>query len=72
MALPENGFQEDFILTPADVTPEVMIDFARYCAATENNMLKDVFRERVRIATPFPTSASAEEAIFRSVFEQDS
>jgi hypothetical protein len=69
MALPENGFHDDYILTPEDLTPEVMIDFARYCAATENGMLKDVFRERIRIETPFPTSG-VEADIFASIFEE--
>ena len=69
MALPENGFHDDYILTPEDLSPEAMIDFARYCAATENDMLKDVFRERIRIEMPFPTSAGEEADIFDSIFE---
>ncbi len=69
MALPENGFHDECILTPEDLTAEAMIDFARYCTATENGMLKEVFRERIRIETPFPTSAGVEADIFASIFE---
>ena len=39
-------FSDEYILTPEDLTAEAMIDFARYCAATENGMLKEVFRAR--------------------------
>jgi hypothetical protein len=70
MALPEHSFPDEYVLEPADLTPEVMIDFARHCAATENDMLKDVFRERIRIETPFPSSAGEEADIFASIFEE--
>jgi hypothetical protein len=70
MALPEHSFHDDYILTPEDLTPELMIDFARHCAATENDLLKDVLRERLRIETPFPTSEGIEAQIFASIFEE--
>ena len=35
MALPEYGLRDDFVLTPADITPEVMEMFGRHVQQTE-------------------------------------
>jgi hypothetical protein len=69
MALPEYGFSINAPLEPADLTPEVMEMFGRHVQQSEKNMLRDVFREHIKIETPFPVSSSVEEDIFASIFE---
>ena len=51
MALPEHAYDFSSPLLPEDVTAEVQ--FAEHCRQTEKTMLRDVFRENVRIETPF-------------------
>ena len=71
MALPEYSLGDDFVLTPVDVTPEVQEMFGEHCRRTELGMLKDIYRERIRVEAPFPVSAGEEADIFRSVFTDE-
>jgi hypothetical protein len=68
MALPEYGLSLDGPLEPSDVSPEAIEMFHRHVQSTERNMLRDVFREHIRIEAPFPVSAGTEEDIFRSIW----
>jgi hypothetical protein len=69
MALPEYGFSINAPLEPADITPEVMEMFGEHCRQTELGMLKEIYREHIKIEMPFPVSRSVEEDIFASLFE---
>ena len=69
MALPEYSLGDNFVLTPMDVTPEAMEMFGEHCRQTELGMLKDIYREHIKIEMPFPTSAGDEAAIFAAIFE---
>jgi len=72
MGLPQYEAGPDYVLTPEDLTPEVMTAFERHCRATEMDMLATLFREPARLGDkPAPTfSDSSEEAdVFASVFK---
>jgi hypothetical protein len=69
MALPEHSFPDDFVLEPADVTPEVMEAFGRHVMATERTLLTDIFREQFVALENQRVSQGEESDIFRSIFE---
>ncbi len=72
MGLPQYKYGDDYVLTPEDLTPEVMTAFERHCRATERDMLPMLFREPARLGdkpTPTLPDGSEEADILASVFE---
>ncbi len=71
MALPEHAYEFSSPLTVEDLSPEAMTIFGEYCRQSERTMLRDVFRENIKIEMPFQTSAGDEAAIFAAIFDED-
>jgi hypothetical protein len=74
MALPEYAFSDDDVLTPDDLTPEVMEAFDRHCAGTEGSVFSGAFTSRdpralVRTKSPYDEAGDyTDAALFRDAF----